>query len=576
MPSEQTDRRSGYLSSVALKAPCKAVTTTAITLNGEQTVGGTACVTGDRVLVAISGGSVNNGIWVVDTGDWSRAKDFNGSRDAVFGTLVLVGPEGPSRFWQVATEGAIYPGTTVIEFVQLDPSAVNTSFRTVKDYGTVAGNGITNDTAALQTLVNMGGEWWLPDGDYLIDGLELSDVPNGATVLKGAAGARLLASGDGVTLIDIPSRGYACQVWGLTLDGNGYANVTGMDMYNMRVNGGVFSCLAQNMETGFISRHGGFGEQLANLATTNVPNPFVVIENASVLAIENPSFDNEPGVGGDGTGTGVDVQYGTGSNLGVRIIGGYIQGFDVGVKDAGIGTLVQGTYFEDCATADIFATTNARNFAYLNTRHFGPDGPCCFKIRSADAGRTEGYVMASGARTVVHDANATATNCEYDEPGSNAFYNVPLDTAADAVSKAYMKKVPKQTQGTFTPVVFGTGSAGAGIYSVQLGEWTRIGDLIQFNITLTWSTHTGTGNMLINGLPIALLPASFSPTRIFELAIDGIPYTGPAIYAYFNGTSSAPDGIQISMVQVSTGGVASLIPIDGSGSIHIEGSYRMT
>jgi len=102
MPGAFEDRRLGTLTSVAIKAPCKAVTTTAITLNGEQTVGGVACVTGDRVLVAISGGSVNNGIWSVDTGDWSRARDFDGSRDVVNGTFVLVAPgTSNAQLWAV-------------------------------------------------------------------------------------------------------------------------------------------------------------------------------------------------------------------------------------------------------------------------------------------------------------------------------------------------------------------------------------------------------------------------------------------------------------------------------------------
>lgn len=117
MPSTSTDRLQGLTTSVAVKAPCKAVTTTTITLNGEQTVGGVACVTGDRVLVAISGGSVNNGIWVVDTGDWSRARDFDGSRDVVKGTFVLVAPgTSNAELWAVyGPADTIVIGSSVID-----------------------------------------------------------------------------------------------------------------------------------------------------------------------------------------------------------------------------------------------------------------------------------------------------------------------------------------------------------------------------------------------------------------------------------------------------------------------------
>jgi lysophospholipase L1-like esterase len=124
MPGAFEDRRLGTLTSVAVKAPCKAVTTTAITLNGEQTLGGVACVSGDRVLVAIAGGSVNNGIWVVDTGDWSRGRDFDGNRDVVQGTMVLVTPGDLARFWQVQSANPIVIGQTVIDIEPLDPSAI--------------------------------------------------------------------------------------------------------------------------------------------------------------------------------------------------------------------------------------------------------------------------------------------------------------------------------------------------------------------------------------------------------------------------------------------------------------------
>ena len=46
MPSISTDRLSGLGAGLAIKAPCKAVSTAALTLSGEQTVGGVACVTG--------------------------------------------------------------------------------------------------------------------------------------------------------------------------------------------------------------------------------------------------------------------------------------------------------------------------------------------------------------------------------------------------------------------------------------------------------------------------------------------------------------------------------------------------
>jgi hypothetical protein len=75
---------------VAIKAPCRAATTANITLNGLQTVDGIVLVANDRVLVKNQTSGVNNGIYLASTGSWTRTSDFDGNRDAVDGTLVLV------------------------------------------------------------------------------------------------------------------------------------------------------------------------------------------------------------------------------------------------------------------------------------------------------------------------------------------------------------------------------------------------------------------------------------------------------------------------------------------------------
>lgn len=82
--------RTLLVSDVAIKGPCRAATTANIILNGEQTIDGVACVTGDRVLVKNQTSGVNNGIYLASTGSWTRTSDFDGNRDAVSGTLVLV------------------------------------------------------------------------------------------------------------------------------------------------------------------------------------------------------------------------------------------------------------------------------------------------------------------------------------------------------------------------------------------------------------------------------------------------------------------------------------------------------
>src|SRR3990167_988096 len=97
MASSTTDSRLGLTGGTAFKAPCKAASTANLTLSGEQTVDGVACVTDDRVLVKDQTACAENGIYVVDTGAWSRSLDFDGTNDVVQGTQVYVNTGGSSN-----------------------------------------------------------------------------------------------------------------------------------------------------------------------------------------------------------------------------------------------------------------------------------------------------------------------------------------------------------------------------------------------------------------------------------------------------------------------------------------------
>lgn len=118
MASTSTDRRLGLTGSAAIKVPCAAATTANTTLSGEQTVDGVSCVTGDRVLVKNQTSSVDNGIYVVDTGTWTRDLDFDGANDVTTGTIVMVlnGSVNANTYWRVTTTGDITFGSSSISF----------------------------------------------------------------------------------------------------------------------------------------------------------------------------------------------------------------------------------------------------------------------------------------------------------------------------------------------------------------------------------------------------------------------------------------------------------------------------
>lgn len=96
----QEDRTTGLVGFSGMKVPVRLATTANLTLSGEQTIDGVAAVTGDRVLVKDQTDQTENGIYVVDTGDWNRAADCDGPYDLVQGSVVYVnaGSTG-TGFW---------------------------------------------------------------------------------------------------------------------------------------------------------------------------------------------------------------------------------------------------------------------------------------------------------------------------------------------------------------------------------------------------------------------------------------------------------------------------------------------
>ena len=120
MPSTQTDRLQGLTTSVAVKAPCIVASTTNLTLSSSQVVDGITVLSSYRVLVWQQTNSTENGLYVVRDSTWERAKDFDGQRDCVRGTLVYVstGTAHGNRLFIVTSTGINAPGSSTITFTR--------------------------------------------------------------------------------------------------------------------------------------------------------------------------------------------------------------------------------------------------------------------------------------------------------------------------------------------------------------------------------------------------------------------------------------------------------------------------
>ena len=124
-------------------------------------------------------------------------------------------------------------------------------------------------------------------------------------------------------------------------------------------------------------------------------------------------------------------------------------------------------------------------------------------------------------------------------------------------------------EGTFTPFAEGNTTAGTGTYLYQVGSYVKVGSLVQFQLNMQWTSHSGSGVVLIKGLPFT----SKNTTNLFSIGsmyASGLPIATnhramPFMVAnrtYFN------------VNQENGSGGASSVNIDSAAQILLTGVYR--
>lgn len=124
-------------------------------------------------------------------------------------------------------------------------------------------------------------------------------------------------------------------------------------------------------------------------------------------------------------------------------------------------------------------------------------------------------------------------------------------------------------EGTFTPTVVGSTTAGVGTYTVQQGNYTRIGNRCFFNLVVVWSATTGTGNLQIGGLPFTSNAAANSNSGAAIGFFDGTD----TAQSYLARIGSGSTQILIQTHIASTGIAALALP--ASANLNIAGSYLL-
>ena len=235
----------------------------------------------------------------------------------------------------------------------------------VRAYG-AKGDGLTNDSAAIQAAINAGaGTVVFPKGQYLVNtGLTLGN----GTRLAFDAGAQLLAGTNSMTVISTTA-GFktGIQLHNVSIDGNGKTGVTAVALGNVQYDSAVVSLNVNECATGLVLQSTCIGVHVDRPTIYGTVDAIKILaSNANVITC--PSIDHQTGIA-PLTGTGI---YLTGSSNLVQ--GGFVQGFQFGVYDSGSFNKVDATYFELCtdcalrwAAATLPTATDVFFFGYNAT-----------------------------------------------------------------------------------------------------------------------------------------------------------------------------------------------------------------
>lgn len=127
-------------------------------------------------------------------------------------------------------------------------------------------------------------------------------------------------------------------------------------------------------------------------------------------------------------------------------------------------------------------------------------------------------------------------------------------------------------EGTFTPAIRGSSTAGTATYSQQNGIYTKIGRMVQFEIYVNWSGGTGTGNLQISGLPFTSANSNtFSSASISYFNNIALAASGNVPLSYVENSSTVLAFLEMP----SGGGVNANVAYSAAGGIQIAGTYSV-
>jgi hypothetical protein len=242
------------------------------------------------------------------------------------------------------------------------------------------------------------------------------------------------------------------------------------------------------------------------------------------------------------TTTGSDIYYTTGN---------------VGIGTSTIGTTLVLASSDASTIGQLRYARSANTGFYWET---GRDNQLSgdFLFSNASGGAKTERMRINGSGTVILQGGSTSAT------GVGITFPATQSASTDA------NTLDDYEQGTWTPTVVGTTTAGTATYSQQNGQYTKIGNMVTATAYVEWSAHTGTGNITLRGLPFTTLNAGANLGAVTLAYNNGIALTANNLLtAYIGGNSTS---ITVDQYPVG-GGNSTAVPMDASGGFIYTVSY---
>lgn len=380
------------------------------------------------------------------------------------------------------------PGAGIADGGQASAPSSNLHDRpSVRDKG-AKGDGKTMDGAAIQDALRAFDTIWVPPGVYMID-VPLT-IPS-YCVLAFSSDAIFCPAADGMTIFRTDEASYASRILAPRIHGRGKRDITAFDLRGFRHRAEIQHADIYQCARGIVLRELCWDTILYMPWIRETTHPVVIANGSNAVDVIHPGID--------GFDTGIAIEMGPQhSTTSVRIFGGYVQNGRYGIVDrGGLGTIVDGTYFEGMSDADI-QLSHALRTNLSRTQHYGDKGKVAIQAIGVDGLTVFDPLMPNGVRSIgLYDIDAPSRNVTRFETGTGGGLNRPLGNVAGTATFV------REEAGSFVPELAGASPR----YTRAQGRWRRAGAQVMVSVDLVWTNAAAGEELVVRGLPSILRSA---------------------------------------------------------------------